>query len=204
MRMDRTDVNCIMLRSKLRSSSNCLSHFFAFGDSFPSVSFQLHFIRKDSSMSEYGGAFDVTVSNYIRILMAASLQNLAEIMEKTSSLSVAFDFSTHHVRYYLYVRVRVFYKFLLWNFHLISLPMFDRQTEEMIADLLLKFFNSLYVYCKYSIVGLSTDGDRSMAGRIREVAKKIDRMFLQGTVLVWIGLYQLDLVMQVFFVAAFN
>ncbi|KAH6580971.1 hypothetical protein BASA60_002646 [Batrachochytrium salamandrivorans] len=75
-----------------------------------SVSRQLQVIRDESGIAAYGGASDITVSNYIRICMAAILQKLSEILGTTWAISIAFDCSTHQSRSYLDVRVRFFRK----------------------------------------------------------------------------------------------
>ncbi|KAH6602697.1 hypothetical protein BASA61_000862 [Batrachochytrium salamandrivorans] len=176
----------------------------ALGDSFRSVSRQLQVIRDESGIAAYGGASDITVSNYIRICMAASLQKLSEILGTTWAISIAFDCSTHQSRSYLDVRVRFFYENRICNYHLIALPMFERHTGENMSDLIVKFFDALFPDWKSAIVGLSTDGDRSMTGRIRGAVTRIEQMLLPGAVRVWCGLHQLDLVMQAVFEAAFD
>ncbi|KAH6577372.1 hypothetical protein BASA60_004062 [Batrachochytrium salamandrivorans] len=176
----------------------------ALGDSFRSVSRQLQVIRDESGIAAYGGASDVTVSNYIRMCMAASLQKLSEILGTTWAISIAFDCSTHQSRSYLDVRVRFFYENRICNYHLIALPMFERHTGANMSDLIVKFFDALFPDWKSAIVGLSTDGDRSMTGRIRGTVTRIEQMLLPGAVRVWCGLHQLDLVMQAVFEAAFD
>ncbi|KAH9251486.1 hypothetical protein BASA81_010654 [Batrachochytrium salamandrivorans] len=115
----------------------------ALGDSFRSVSRQLQVIRDESGIAAYGGASDITVSNYIRICMAASLQKLSEILETTWAISIAFDCSTHQSRSYLDVRGSIFYENRICNYHLIALPMFERHTGENMSDLIVKFFDAL-------------------------------------------------------------
>lgn len=176
----------------------------ALGDSFRSVSRQLDVIREESGIAVYGGASDTTVATYIRICMAASLQKLSEIMVTCWAMSIAFDCSTHQTRSYLDLRVRFFHVDRICNYHLIALPMFERHTGANMSDLIVKFLDALFPEWKSTIVGISTDGDRSMTGRIRGVVTSIERMLQPGCVRVWCGLHQLDLVMQKMFEAAFD
>ena len=161
----------------------------ALGDSFRSVGRQLQVIREESGIAAYGGASDVTVSNYIRICMAGCLQKLSEILETTWAISIAFDCSTHQSRSYLDVRVRFFHDNRICNYHLIALPMFERHTGANMSDLIVKFFDAFFLDWKSAIVGLSTDGDRSMTGRIRGVVSDIKKKLLPGAVRVWCGLH---------------
>jgi hypothetical protein len=47
------------------------------------------------------------------------------------------------------------------------------------------------------IVGVATDGDRSMTAGVKGVATRIENETTDGTICrVWCGLHQLDLVMQ--------
>ena len=146
----------------------------ALGDSFRSVSRQLQVIREETGMAEFGGASDVTVSNYVRIVCAVSLQRLSEILAATWAVSISFDCSTHQTRSYVDIRMRVFLKGGLENFHLIALPMFDRHTGEIIANLLQSFFDALFNDWKTPMIGLTTDGDRTMTGRIRGVVTTME------------------------------
>lgn len=176
----------------------------ALGDSFRSVSRQLGVIREETGMAEFGGASDVTISNYVRIVCAASLQSLSEIWAKSWAVSISFDCSTHQTRSYVDIRIRVFLNGDLQNLHLIALPMFDRHTGEIITALLERLFDALFKDWKTSLIGLTTDGDRTMTGRVRGVVTRLERQLGRGVVRVWCGLHQLDLVMQRFFESAFD
>jgi hypothetical protein len=124
----------------------------ALGDSFRSVSRQLGVIREETGMAEFGGASDVTVSNYVRIVCAVSLQCVSEIWAASWAVSISFDCSSHQSRSYVDIRMRVFQKGELRNLHLIALPMFDRHTGEIITALLEKFFDALFTDWRASLI----------------------------------------------------
>jgi hypothetical protein len=176
----------------------------ALGDSFRSVSRQLNVIREESGIADYGGSSDVTISNYVRIVCAVSLQKLAELMEKVWACSMGFDCSTHHENSYMDIRVRVFFEGRLRNYHVVALPMFERHTGKYMTELIAKLFDAVFTDWRISMIGLSTDGDRTMTGRIRGVVTRIEQMLGPGVVRVWCGLHQLDLVMQSMFESAFD
>lgn len=106
-----------------------------------------------------------------------------------------FDSSTHPKKSYLDVRLRLFYNGHSWSFHLISLLMFHRHTDKNMMNLT-KIFHALYPAWKHLKVGVSTDGYRSMTGRIRGVLTRIMNVLPPGASLVWCGLHKLDLGMQ--------
>ena len=49
------------------------------------------------------------------------------------------------------------------------------------------------------LVGILTDGDRSMTGRIQDVANIFEKGVLPGLMQVWCGFHQLDFLLQDFF-----
>eukprot|EP00171_Calliarthron_tuberculosum_P018411 IDg18411t1 len=60
----------------------------ALGDSFRSISHQLHVICEKSGIAAYGGTSDVTIPNYVRVVCAASLQKLGELLERVWACSL--------------------------------------------------------------------------------------------------------------------
>ena len=61
------------------------------GDSFRSVCRQFQVIRGESGIAEYNGSSDVSISNYVRLVCAASLQKLDDPLQKCWAYSIGFD-----------------------------------------------------------------------------------------------------------------
>lgn len=68
--------------------------------------------------------------------------------------------------------MRAFFGGRLWNFHLVALPTFDRNTCRNIIDLLTRFSDETFGQWKQLMIALSSDEDSSMRGRIRGVVTK--------------------------------
>ena len=91
-------------------------------DSFSSVSGKSQVIRNESGIAEHGSSFDISISNYVRIVCAVSLQKLEELMQKFWACSIGLDCSTHRGRSYVNVQGFLFREGLLRNYHLLAIP----------------------------------------------------------------------------------
>jgi hypothetical protein len=70
---------------------------------------------------------------------------------------------------------------------------------------IVKFMDALYPgWRDYFIVSASTDGARSMTGRIQGLATRIGACTPGKLIPIWCGLHQLDIVMQRVFMEALN
>jgi len=81
------------------------------------------------------------------------------------------------------------------NFHLLAVPLYEEHTAELMFGALSKFLDALSPEWKKVLVGVSTDGESAMTGRVRGLATRIE-VAVRGKKLirVWCGLHQLDLV----------
>ncbi|KAH9247850.1 hypothetical protein BASA81_014533 [Batrachochytrium salamandrivorans] len=85
-----------------------------------------------------------------------------------------------------------------------TIPLFESHTGENMFATLVKFMNALIPSWRNHLIGVSTDGDRSMAGRIRGLSTRIESEASPGIIRIWCGLHQMDLVMQRVFKSALN
>jgi hypothetical protein len=86
--------------------------------------------RDESGMSVCGGCNDVMASNYTHIVCAALLQILSDVLSQVWAFSLAFDGSTHQGMSYLDVWVHFVWLGVLYNYHLMAIPLFDQHTGE--------------------------------------------------------------------------
>jgi hypothetical protein len=49
--------------------------------------------------------------------------------------------------------------------HLVSLPLFNRHTAEILYNLLCKFLDALYPDWRFKLLNVSSDGENTMTGR---------------------------------------
>jgi len=148
-------------------------------------------------MSVFGGCNDVMASNYTCIVCAALLQILSDVISQVWAFSLAFDGSTHQGMSYLDVRVRFVWLGVLYNFHLMAIPLFVRHTGENLFRVLQKFLDALLEDSwKHTCIRVSTDGARNMIGRVQGLVSRVQQVCSLDILQIWCGLHQLDLVMQ--------
>lgn len=148
-------------------------------------------------MAVFGGAFDVTVSNYMQVVLSVSLQLLTDILAATWGVSIRFDCSTHQLGSYVGIHMRVFRKGDLESFNLTALPMFDQHTDEIITGLLQRFFNVLITDWEIPMIVLTPDGNEFRTGLVPGVVTILKSELVRGVDFFWRGLRQLDIVMEV-------
>lgn len=169
----------------------------ATGSSFSHAARVLQLFRDKTGLAYIGGASDSTVANYARAACADALQKLSDIFDSLTGFSLAADSATVHGMSFMDVRARFTTGGVLHNFHLLALPLYDKHTGELLTRALIKFLDALHAPWRDILVGVATDGARSMTGRIRGVATLLEQEVSgRKLIRVWCGLHQLDLTMQ--------
>ena len=176
----------------------------ALGASFRMETNMVQLVRDESGLSFYSGCSELLTSNYVRVACAVSLQILHELLQSVAGYSLALDSSTLHGMSYLDVRLRLTIKMNVYNFHLLAIPLFESHTGENMFSVVVKFMDALYPGWRDILVSSSTDGARSMTGRIQGLATRIGACTPGKLIRIWCGLHQLDLVMQRVFKEALN
>ena len=115
------------------------------GMSFRHTAAAIQHARDHTKTTKMTGMNDMIVGQYVRVLVGASLQDISDMMGDMSvwAFSIVFDASTRREQSFFDVRVRICYKGLLCNIHLVGLPMFDRHKAEIIYNMLVKFLDAL-------------------------------------------------------------
>jgi hypothetical protein len=176
----------------------------ALGASFRLAARMVQLVRDESGLSLYGGCTDLMASNYTRVACAVCLQIISDVLGEVKGYSIALDCSTLHGMSYIDIRIRFTLHGVLNNFHLLALPLFGRHTGELMFEALVRFMDALYLPWRETLVGISTDGDRSMTGRVQGLVTRVDAVTSTRLIRVWCGLHQLDLVMQQVFKRALD
>ena len=87
------------------------------------------------------------------------------------------------------------------DFHLLSIPVHDWHTGEIIFNPFAKAMYDLYLEWREMIIGASSDDEKKMTGRNQGVIIRIQRIAKPGFMRVWFSDHQLDLCMQLFYLA---
>ena len=122
---------------------------------------------------------------------------LSELMTKCWTFSIALDMSTHLSTLYLDIRGRFhIISRGIGNFHFIGIPIYDRHTAEVIFNSTKKFLDVLCPSWENIIVGMTTDGEKKMTGRVSGVSTRFQSIANPGFIRVWCAAHQLHLVLQ--------
>ncbi|KAI8895523.1 hypothetical protein BC833DRAFT_567403 [Globomyces pollinis-pini] len=149
----------------------------ALGASFRMASNMVQLVRDESGLSFYSGISVELTSNYIRVVCAASLQILHELLDVVGGISLAFDSSTLHGMSYLD------------QSHSLS-----RIQAKICSEWLSNFWMH---YIQVGVIFLSVR-------RIQGLATRLGACTPGRLIRIWCGLHQLDLVMQHVFKMALN
>ena len=82
------------------------------------------------------------------------------------------------------------------NLHLLAIPVYDRHTGLVIFEVASKALDVLCPSWRDIIIGVSTDGERKMTGRVSGAATRFQNISKAGFIKIWCGAHQLDLVLQ--------
>ena len=159
---------------------------------------KIFLVTKEETNLGYLGAINKKkVTSYVRVMVAISLQNIKDQLERSWCYSVAFDGSTHQSTSYFDIRLRVFVDGEIKNVHLIALPMFERHTGAYMYELFKTFFDVLDESWTTKVIGVTTDGAANMTGCHRGIVTMIQNAALyKGFYCIWCALHQLDIVVQ--------
>jgi hypothetical protein len=88
--------------------------------------------------------------------------------------------ATHMATSYCDVRIRICRKSTVHDFHLLSIPMHERHTGEIIFNTFAKVMDALFPDWRETIIGASSDGEKKMTGRHQGVITRIHRVAKPG------------------------
>jgi hypothetical protein len=148
-----------------------------------------------------GLCFEGIVSRYVCFTCAMNLKCIAELLRQCWVFSVALDMATHMATSYCDVRIRICHKSMVHDFHLLSIPVHEQHTGEIIFNTFAKAMDAFFPDWRETITGASSDGEKKMTGRHQGVITRIHRVAKPGFMRVWCEAHQLDLCMQSFYLA---
>jgi len=108
----------------------------ALGASFRMAARFVQLVREETKMMLYAGCTDTLASSYARVVCASTLQDLSNMLCRSTGFSIALDSATLHGLSYLDVRVRFAAVGDLHNFHLLALPLYGAHTGALMRDAL--------------------------------------------------------------------
>ena len=175
-------------------------NFISAGLSFNQAAKCLNHAKNASGMAVFQGATPDTVSRMAAKLLALSLENIKLKLAECWAFSIAFDPSKHESVNYNDIRVRIALKGgAMKNYHLLAVPSWSTYTGKKLHDQIVHIMTVLCPDWTKKIVGISTDGERKMTGRISGAQTLLQKTLAEKgsqVVHIWCGLHQLDLVVK--------
>ena len=127
--------------------------------------------------SELGSITVNGVSNYARGVFAINLSRLSTILNDnaTWAFSLANDASTHYGKSYLDNRIRIYRGGILYNIHVLAIPMFEHHSGENMFKLVSKVFDVLCPTWRTKLISMGSDGASAMTGEYSGVVTRIEK-----------------------------
>jgi hypothetical protein len=110
--------------------------------------------------------------------------------------SIAFDGSTHRGTTFFVVRIRIFVKGIIYNFHLIAMPHFSRHTTDLQVKVLVTFFSALCVLWADKLIGVAIDGKCTNMEHIIGIQKQLVDLTTHDVTQVNYVSHQANLIVQ--------
>ncbi|KAG6957942.1 hypothetical protein JG687_00009683, partial [Phytophthora cactorum] len=96
------------------------------------------------------------------------------VLQPVTGFSIDLDTSTIHGKSYLDIRARFAINGSLCNFHLMTASLHSEHTGEQMFKTMTTFLDALVSQLKHILVGVSTDGEEYMTGRLQGLATRIE------------------------------
>jgi hypothetical protein len=169
------------------------------GLSFRQTAAMMQITKDVCHLPKLTGINDHLVGKYVRVLVAANLQLISDLLLHPSiwAFSLAGDGSTHRGDSFFDMRIRVCAKGKLTNLHLVAIPMFERHTAENTFKLIEKFLDALAITAwRAKLLSVATDGENTMTGRHNGVVTRLSRASEHPVLRIWCAPHQLDIVIK--------
>ena len=109
-----------------------------------------------------------------------NLQCIVEILQKCWLFSVALDMARLMATGYCNVRICICHKTTIHDFQILSIPVHNRNTGEIIFKTFSNVMDALYLDWRKMITAVSSDGKKNMTGKHQGVITRIQRIDKSG------------------------
>jgi len=138
------------------------------------------------------------VGQYVRVLIIVALTKISVLLSSDDvwAFSIAFDGSTHRSITFFDARICISVKGILYNFHLITMPHFNRHIADLQVKMLVTLLGALYMSWADKLIGVMIDGERTNMGHITGIQKQLVDLATHDMTQVNYVNHQADLVVQ--------
>ncbi len=168
------------------------------GMSFRQVAAAMQHTKERCNLSKLGGINDTIVGQYVRAGVVFALQRIVDLCidESIWALSLAGDGNTHRGQHFFDLRLRVCYRGVLLNLHLVAISQFDRHTALNTFNMLVKFLDALYGLSRRKLINMGTDSEPTIVGRLNGLVTRMAREAEHHILRIWCPPHQMDVVVK--------
>ena len=153
----------VMLKNSLQFY--CIVDYLSVGCSFRQSAEIDMATRERTRIASMGSLNQGTIAKYARVCCAMNYMELKMLLsEDCWTFSVALDMSNHQATGYLDIRVRVYTKGKIQNYHVVSLPINGAHTAANMFETFEKFFDVLCPSWRNKVLSCASDGEAKMTG----------------------------------------
>ena len=150
-----------------------------------------YYVLVNPSMWAHG---DHLVVSYVAVHRARNFQRISDLLQRLWTFSADLDGATHQGTSDLDLRARIYDSFIIHNFHIYALPMFELNTGKVILNTVKIQLSIICPDWKENILSVLTDYARNMTRQYQGVVNHLDNSLMNTLVRVWCGAHQIDLV----------
>jgi hypothetical protein len=189
VKSDGADIYTVEIKGLMRFDL-ALDHI-SIGMSFRQAALTIQHAKDRTKTAKLGGVNDLMVAQWVRVLVAVSLQQIAFILGHKSvwAFSFAGDGNTNRGQSFFDTRLHVCYKGVLVNLHFVVLPMFVHHTA-------VKALDALFPNWRSKLMNISSDGENTMTGRHAGFVTRMANEVANPVLRIWCPLHQIDLVLK--------
>ena len=129
-----------------------VAQYLAAGMTFRQVAQVMLDTKELLGIGSIGSCSERIVSRYSCFICSMNLQCIVELLRKCWAFSVTLNMVTHMATTYSDVCIRICHKTTVHDFHLLSIPVHDRHTGEIIFNTFAKAMDALYLDWRKMII----------------------------------------------------
>ena len=156
-------------------------------------------VKKRADLHEPGCINMQKVITYSRFVCAMAYQMISDILKSVWAFSIALEGGNNSDNSYLDVRIRFSVNEVLYNLHLVALPIREHNTGQYMFKIISDLLDALCENWKAKLIGITSDGTSSMTGPISSVVTQLHQIRHPGCYRVWCAAHEMDLVVQKIF-----
>ena len=172
--------------------------FVSLGMSFRQTAAAIMKSKQRTPNPKLAGITDYMVGGFVRTLVGFNLDILGRVLADTDVFGFSFagDASSLRENSFFDMRIRVTFRGILYNLHLIIVPQLDRHTANNIVALIVRVLDAVCPSWRTKLLNAGGDGENTMSGWRTGVLTQLDEMALHGILRTWCLPHQIDLVMK--------